>query len=310
MESPEKIKESLLENLGERVKLDFPLAPLTSFKIGGPADFFFEARNPAELIKAISLSQAAGIDRFVLGGGYNVLISDRGFRGLVIKNRCSGFVAEGEEVGVQSGSSLHEVVERTAELGLSGLEFLAGIPGTVGGAVCGNAGAFGKSIGECLDKAVVFNPEGGLKTVNRDYFGFEYRSSKLKRSGEVLISASFHLEERSPQEVKKKAEEIRALRRQKHPEDEASVGCFFKNIRKRDQTIPAGKLLEEVGAKEMRVGKAAVFGKHANIIINTGGGKASEVRQLAEMMKQRVKERFGYLLEPEVVFLGEEPEAR
>ena len=309
MESREKTKESLLEGLGEGVRFNVPLAPYTSFKIGGPADFFFEVSNPGELIKAVSVSRSLGIKYFILGGGSNLLVSDAGFRGLVIKNGCAALLTNGDNPGVQSGFSLNELVDKTAELGLSGLEFLAGIPGTVGGAIFGNAGAFGKSIGDLLERAVVFNPDKGLETVDRDYFEFGYRSSKLKRNGEILISTSFRLEKKTAQEVKREAREIRTLRREKHPQNQGSIGCFFKNIEEKGKTIPVGRLLEQVGAKKMAVGNAAVFDRHANIIVNRGGAKASEVRELAGMLRDRVREKFGYVLEPEVVFLGEEPDA-
>lgn len=309
MESREKTKESLLEGLAEGVRFNVPLAPYTSFKIGGPADFFFEALSPWGLIKAVSVSRSLGIEFFILGGGSNLLVSDAGFRGLVIKNGCTALLTNGDNPGVQSGFSLNELVDKTAELGLSGLEFLAGIPGTVGGAVYGNAGAFGKSIGDLLERAVVFNPDKGLETVDRDYFEFGYRSSKLKRNGEILISTSFRLEKKTAQEVKRNSEEIRTLRREKHPQNQGSIGCFFKNIKEKGKTIPAGKLLEQVGAKETAVGNAAVFDRHANIIVNRGGAKASEVRELAKILGDRVKEKFGFVLEPEVVFLGEEPDA-
>jgi len=309
MKSLESVRESLLESLGESVKFDLPLAPYTSFKIGGPADFFFEALSPWELIKAVSASRSLGIEYFILGGGSNLLVSDTGFRGLVIKNGNAALLTNGDNPGVQSGFSLNELVDKTAELGLSGLEFLAGIPGTVGGAVYGNAGAFGESIGDLLERAVVFDPDRGLETVDRDYFEFGYRSSKLKRNGEILISTSFRLEKKTAQEVKREAEEIRRLRREKHPQNQGSIGCFFKNIEEKGKTIPVGRLLEQVGAKELAVGNAAVFDRHANIIVNRGGAKSSEVRKLTDILKKRVEERFGYLLEPEVVFLGEEPDA-
>jgi len=308
MESREKTKESLLEGLGEGVRFNVPLAPYTSFRIGGPADFFFEALSPWELIKAVSVSRSLGIKYFILGGGSNLLVSDAGFRGLVIKNGCTALLTNGDNPGVQSGFSLNELVDKTAELGLSGLEFLAGIPGTVGGAVFGNAGAFGESIGNLLERAVVFDPDRGLETVDRDYFEFGYRSSKLKRNGEILISTSFRLEKKTAQEVKREAEEIRTLRREKHPQNQGSIGCFFKNIKEKGKTIPVGRLLEQVGAKELAVGNAAVFDRHANIIVNRGGAKASEVRELAGMLTDRVREKFGYVLEPEIVFLGEEPD--
>jgi UDP-N-acetylmuramate dehydrogenase len=309
MKFRESIRESLLENLGESVKFDLPLAPHTSFRIGGPADFFFEALSPWELINAVLVSRSLGIEYFILGGGSNLLVSDAGFRGLVIKNGCTALLTDGDTPGVQSGFWLNDLVERTADLGLSGLEFLAGIPGTVGGAIYGNAGAFGKSIGDLLERGVVFDPDRGFKTVERDYFEFNYRSSKLKRSAEIVVSASFHLESKTAAEVKSKVEEVRALRKEKHPQKQGSIGCFFKNIEENGKTIPVGRLLEQVGAKEMVVGNAAVFDRHANIIVNRGGARSSEVRRLTDILKKRVQERFGYLLEPEVVFLGEEPDA-
>ena len=304
---PEGIKQKLFEILGENLKTGELLAPHTTFRIGGPADFFYPASTPEELIKGINTAKEFNLPYFVLGGGSNLLVSDSGFRGLIIKNLCREVLLQENKVSAQSGTLLSELVDLSEELELSGLEFAAGIYGTLGGAVYGNAGAFGKAICEVLDEGIILTPKGKLEIVKRDYFEFDYRHSKLKSSRDILLSATLVLQKEDREKIRKKIEENLKVRKSRLPEEEGSAGSFFKNIKSSktcSSGVSAGYLLEQVGAKEMRIGDAKVFSKHANIIINAGNATSEQVRNLTRILKEKVKERFNIELEEEVIYLG------
>ncbi|MGB2698634.1 MAG: UDP-N-acetylmuramate dehydrogenase [Candidatus Zixiibacteriota bacterium] len=291
--------------LGDKLRRDEILAPYTYFKIGGACDFFFEAKKIEDLINAVLLVQELKINYFILGGGSNLLVSDKGFKGLVIKNSCRRIEVNKNKIIAQSGAKLKDLVNMATSKSLSGMEFCAGIPGTVGGAVWGNAGAFGHSIGELLWEAVLLRKDGEIEIVNRDYFDFDYRESRLKKSKELLLSAAFLLRKGKNERIKLKVDNHLAERMKRLPKRHNSAGCFFKNIVTGDgKKISAGFLLDQVKAKELRIGDAAVFDKHANVLINRGKAKAKEVKELARIIKDRVKKRFGIKLEEEVVFVG------
>jgi len=236
---------------------------------------------------------------FVLGGGSNILFADEGFDGLVVKDECREYVVVGDIISAQSGVFLDQLVDIAASHSLTGLEFAAGIPGTVGGAVWGNAGAFGNCIADILESAVVYNFDEGLKVVDADYFDFKYRHSRLKNNSELVLTASFRLKSGQKSAIADKANEHRQLRKSKHPIKEGCAGSIFKNIKK-PELIPAGKLLEDAGARGMKAGAAEVFEKHCNIIVNKGGARAFQVRELAEMMQRKVLDKFNILLEYEL----------
>lgn len=295
----------LEEALGAGLKKNEVLAPYTTFRIGGPADFFYAAKTPTDLCNAILAAEEVGINYFLLAGGSNLLINDLGFRGLVIRNECRRITVQGTRITAESGIDLQEVCNLALENSLTGMECLNGIKGSLGGAVYGNAGAFGKSIAEVLESAVLFNQDGELKVVENRYFEFVYRGSKLKKNRETLLSCTLQLAPGERELIKHKTDEITALRHTKHPVKEGSAGCFFKNIKDGDKVIPAGMLLEQVGAKELRQGDAAVYHKHANIIVNLGHAKASQVWEITHQLKQRVKSKFDIVLEEEVRYLGQ-----
>lgn len=297
----------LKKKLGPELKEKEPLAPYTTFRIGGPADYFFEAKTPEKLMEAVMSAKELKINYFLLAGGSNILINDQGFRGLIIRNGCDKIEVSGEKIVAQSGAVLQAVVDAAYENSLTGFEFATGIKGSLGGAVYGNAGAFGHAIGEILTGAVLFTPPGEIKVVDRGYFEFVYRGSKLKQSGEIVLSASFQLKRGNKEEIKKKMDEIMDLRNTKHPHEEGSAGSFFKNIKSADgsRVTPAGVLLEQVGAKELKIGDAAVFYKHANIVVNLGKAQASQVLTIVRTMREKVRERFNIQLEPEVLFLDQ-----
>jgi UDP-N-acetylmuramate dehydrogenase len=299
-----EVFEDLFGTLGHDLKRNEKLAPHTTLGIGGEAEFFYVARRSEDLVRAIQAAKDAGIPVFVLGGGSNVLVSDSGFKGLVIKNLCVEIYLNDRKIACQSGAWLDDVVSLACENSLSGMEFAAGIPGTVGGAVFGNAGAFGRAVGDLLTEAVILTRGGSVERVEKGYFEFGYRESKLRETKDSLLSATFELStgerEKIQGELKKNSEE----RRKKLPQEEKSAGCFFRNVVSNGKKVSAGFLLEQIGAKKMRQGDAAVFEKHANILINSGKAKAKDIRKLARSLKQRVKDKFDIDLEEEVVYLS------
>lgn len=280
------------------------LAQFTTFNIGGPAKFYFEARNSSDLVSAYDLAVKNDLRYFILGGGSNILFADEGYDGLVIHDRCGECKVDVEKITAHSGVWLDKLVDFATQNSLTGLEFAAGIPGNIGGAVFGNAGAFGGCIADILKTAVIYSPSSGVKIVGNDYFGFHYRHSKLKESFELILSATFQLGSGERQKIADKVNEHRQLRRDKHPDyrKEGCAGSIFKNI-KEPELIPAGKLLDEVGVSGMKVGGAEVFERHCNIIVNKGKATASDVRKLSLMMRQKVAEKFGIELEYEIMII-------
>jgi UDP-N-acetylmuramate dehydrogenase len=302
--SQKEVFKNLFEILGPGLKQREKLAPHTTFGIGGEADFFYVAKKPEDLIRAIQIARESKIPSFVLGSGSNLLVSDLGFKGLVIKNQCDPIFLNGRRIICQSGALLDDLVSLSCENSLSGLEFAAGIPGTIGGAVCGNAGAWGKTVGHLLTEAVILNSQRRIERVTKEYFEFGYRESKLKKTKDLLLSATFELEEGEKNKIRKEVQRNLEDRKKRLPQKEKSAGCFFKNVVYDGKKISAGFLLEQVGAKRMREGDAAVFERHANILINLGKAKAEEMRRLADSLKRKVREKFGLDLEEEVVYLS------
>jgi len=296
------------DNLGQPLRTGVLLGEHSSFRIGGPADYFFAARSAQELMMAVRLARRQGLRHFVIGGGTNILFDDAGYRGLIIKNIARGLSRLPGEPMLEavSGTRLDELVHLAASQGLAGLEFMAGIPGTVGGAVFGNAGAFGHSIGQCLQEAVLFDRNDLEIRVGVDSLGFSYRRSSLRRDKAVLIRATFRLQAGDGEKVRSDMDCFLEQRKARQPAwPAACAGCYFKNpVRPDGSRISAGKLLEEVGAREMSVGDAAVAAAHCNFILNRGGAKASDVLGLAEELKKKVRARFGLELEEEVIRLA------
>ncbi|NIM59541.1 MAG: UDP-N-acetylmuramate dehydrogenase [Candidatus Aminicenantes bacterium] len=296
-----------LENMGKHLKKSVPLRDYSNFKIGGKADYFFEAVSITELVKSILLARERSFPYFIIGGGYNILFDDEGFRGLIIRNCVQGIKQIGEkaEIEVLAGTRLEDLINFSIDKGLSGFEFLAGIPGTVGGAVFSNAGAFGHSIGKFLKDAEILNRKGKRVKVKRDYFEFRYRHSILSKQNDVFLRAVFKLQQGEKGEIKSRIEENLEKRKINHPPwDAAYAGSYFKNpVLPDGRRVPAAHFLDEVGAKNMKVGGAVVYGGHANFIINKEKASAQDVLSLAQELKERVKERFGVDLEEEVIFL-------
>jgi len=285
-----------------------PLSAYNTFRTGGDADLFIDVTDSGQLTRSISLANELSLPYFVIGEGSNILVSDEGYRGLIIRNSIRGLKVKGNEIYAGAGERLDDMVDFATECSLTGLEFAAGIWGTMGGAIYGNAGAFGSQIGNILVSAELVDKSGALRTENNEYFRFAYRHSYLKKTGEIVAEATFRLQPGDKQQIKARTEEIRDLRSRKHPVTPCSAGCFFKNVEDAAQPmgkLAAGKLLDEVGAKEISVGGARVFEQHANIIINGGRATSKDIRQLADILKEKVKEKYEIELNEEVICLGD-----
>jgi UDP-N-acetylmuramate dehydrogenase len=244
---------------------------------------------------------------YVIGSGTNMLFADSGFRGLILKNEVRGIsrTRGGGRVVATAGTPLADLVSFALEEGLEGIEFATGIPGTIGGAVFGNAGAWGLSVGQLLEEALIFDEQGNEIRAGKDFFEFGYRDSSLKRRHLTLLETVFELRKGDRGRIKALMDENLSKRRSPCPSPKmAYAGSFFKNPVLPDGTrMAAGRLLEQVGAKELKKGGARVYPGHANFILNCGDATAEDVRALARTMKARVKRKFGIELEEEVIFL-------
>jgi len=300
---PRLFRENMERPLQRRVSL----GRHSSFRIGGPADYFFAARSLKELKSCLRFVHERSLPYYVIGSGTNMLFDDAGFRGLILKNEVRGINrTRGEgRVAVLSGTTLSDFVSFALEDGLEGIEFAAGIPGTVGGAVFGNAGAWGLSIGQKLEEAVIVDQQENETRVRKDFFEFGYRDSILKRRHLPVVEAVFSLQKGDKGRIRDRIDENLAKRKSPCPSPKmAYAGSFFKNPVLPDGTrMAAGRLLENVGAKELRKGGAGVYGGHANFILNLGGAKAEDIRALARTIKARVKRKYGIELEEEVIYL-------
>jgi len=284
---------------------DISLAQYTTFKIGGPARYFFAAKTKKDIIKAVGFAQSKKLPYFILGGGSNLLVSDKGFKGLVIKINNKQIKADGNNIFAQAGVSLSDLIKLSLEKSLTGLEWAAGIPGTIGGAIYGNAGSQrgGPSISDIVEEVILLNPDGQLMTVDKKWFKFDYRQSRLKNIPEgerpVILSAVLRLRKGNAQEIRRTIKE-RLVIRKKHIPEEPSAGCIFKN----PPNQSARQLIEQAGLKEKRIGQARISEKQANFIINLGGARAKDVLRLIELIKKTIREKFKIELEEEIQYLG------
>lgn len=305
------------------VKKNMPLAPLTTFHIGGMAEYFAETTGALELAEAFEYAEEHDIPVRILGGGSNVIFPDAGFPGLIIRMRDGGIQVSGEKILCGAGVSLFDVVRAAGAAGLSGIERLAGIPGSLGGAVRGNAGAFGTEIGDKVATVKVFIQDTGMvKEYKRDMCGFGYRTSVFKKNPDLIIlSAEIRLTPGNPDELERIANETVATREAKHPQDVRCAGSFFINPVVKDEklrrefekdtkmppkgdTLPAGWLIDHTGLRGKKIGGAMISDKHPNYLVNTGGATAEDVMMLASLIKTRVRDELGVKLREEVQFVG------
>ena len=288
------------------VRENVPLSEYTSLKIGGPAAYVAPIRTPSEGVELYQCCRCQGLSFFPLGQGTNVFFSEKGFSGLVALFKLKRItVGPGERITAEAGAALSEVNKTCTAQALTGFEFTAGIPGTVGGALFGNAGAYGNAVGDCLSAARILTVDGEVKWVGPDFFQFSYRHSRLKTDPVIVLQAEFQLAPGVTSEIEAKVEEILTARKRKLPLPEvATAGCFFKNPRdEQGRPTAAAIYLEAVGSKQISVGDAAVHPQHANIFFNKGQATAQDFFELERILKERVRERFGIQLEREVMFI-------
>ncbi len=306
-QSPAYLPPLFRRAFGRSLRRGVRLRRHSSFRVGGKADYFFAARTPEDLRSCLEFVHAHSYPYYVVGSGTNILFADEGYRGLILKNEVRGIDRKrgAGRIEVLAGTDLADLVSFALEEGLAGLEFAAGIPGTVGGAVFGNAGAWGEAIGQRLIEAALLDGRGReIKARNKD-LEFGYRHSLLKKEHRTILRVVLGLRRGDRGRIKAKMEESLAKRKAPCPSPKmAYAGSFFKNPVLPDGTkLAAGRLLEMVDAKKLRKGRAAVFPGHANFILNLGGATAADIRGLARTMKARVKKEFGITLEEEVVYL-------
>jgi len=295
-----------------RLQLSAPLAPYTTFRIGGPADVLFEAQTADELATAISTARQAGIPWFVLGLGANVLIGDRGIRGLVIRNTAAAHTISPEgKLWTESGAVMQDLVLDTVRAGWSGLEHYIGIPSTVGGALWQNLHFLSPAperertmfIAEVFESCEILAEEGERRVVDAGYIQFGYDDTVFHHRRDVVLSATFQLTKGDPARLHQILQENLSWRGSRHPwlQVHPSAGSIFKKI----EGVGAGRLIDQCGLKGFRVGDAQISHIHANILVNLGHATAADVRALVAHAQAAVKERFGYELQPEVGFIGE-----
>lgn len=281
-----------------RVKQKEPLARYATYRLGGPADLFYVAKTTEELVKAIKLARKLAMPYFLLGGGSNLLVSGQGFRGMVIKVENSKLEVKGEKILAEAGVPLKKLIQVATENSLTGLEFAVGIPGTVGGAVRGNAGAWQESLGNKVVRVKIMNEKGEIKWIDVQKCDFTYRQSRFKKTKEVILAAELGLKRGSKAEIEAKIK-FNQAKRANQPK-EPSAGCVFINPKPRS----AGQMIDQCGLKGRQIGGAQISLQHANFIINTGQAKANDIFQLIKLAKRTVKEKFGVALEIEIVLLG------
>ncbi len=296
------LEHELRARFGARLAVSRPLADLTSFRIGGPADLFVTVQTEDELMAAMAAAHRISMPAFCLGAGTNLLISDRGMRGLVVK-LGDGFTKisiNGAKVVAGGAAQFGMLVEIVVEHGLAGLEFGEGIPGTVGGGLVMNAGAFGGEMAKVVTLVHGVTVQGDARALTRDEVNFAYRRTDLPPRF-VITRVDFELAQGDRETLRARVAELKAKRAARQPRDVPNAGSIFKN----PPGNFAGRLLENAGLKGARLGGAAFSDQHANFIVNLGGARADEVRALMELARNKVKEAAGVWLEPEVKLVGD-----
>jgi len=308
-------KEKIIKSaLGDKLRSDCLLRDLTTIGVGGLTDYYFEAENIDELVDAVNVAYENDIPFLVIGWGSNIIASDYGFSGLVIKNKSTNLVFSEEkgQVIADSGISIGKLLNSAASNDLGGLEFIAGLPGTLGGAINNNAGAKDYAIGDFVKNVTVIEEKAGkieISRHNNKWMEFGYRTSRLKTEYKnekfkpVILTARIQLAHKRKDEILKLIQKNLEERKEKQPWGEKSAGSFFKNTGKIKEQA-AGYLLDKSGAKKLREGGAQVSKKHANFIINRDKATARDIRSLADAMRDLVKKEYNQELEEEVEYIG------
>lgn len=300
----QKIIERFSNLLGnEKVRINEPMNRHTTFRIGGPADYFLLPSSSEEVKGILEICKEESLQYFILGNGSNLLVSDEGYRGVIIQlyRNYGGLTVEGTEIRAGAGVLLSQIAATARNESLTGFEFAGGIPGTLGGAVVMNAGAYGGELKDVLKEAVVMDREGNIFTVPVEKLAMGYRTSLVKTAGYLVLEAVIFLKKGSQEEIRDTMKDLADRRISKQPLEYPSAGSTFK----RPEGYFAGKLIMDAGLRGYQVGGAQVSEKHCGFVINKGNATAADVLTLIENVREKVQEQFGVTLEPEVKFLGE-----
>ena len=300
----QKVIEKFWNLLGkDRVLVDEPMKRHTTFRIGGPADFFLLPSTVDEVRGILEICREEELPYFILGNGSNLLVSDKGYRGVIIQlyRNFSNISVEGNEICASSGALLSQIAAAARNASLTGFEFAGGIPGTLGGAVFMNAGAYGGELKDVLKEAVVMTEQGEILTLPVEKLDMGYRTSRIKKAGYLVLEASLVLEQGDMDKIRDTTKDLTEKRVSKQPLEYPSAGSTFK----RPEGYFAGKLIMDAGLRGYQVGDAQVSEKHCGFVINKGNATAADVLTLIENVREKVQEQFGVTLEPEVKFLGE-----
>ena len=300
----QKVIEKFWNLLGkDRVLVDEPMKRHTTFRIGGPADFFLLPSTVDEVRGILEICREEELPYFILGNGSNLLVSDKGYRGVIIQlyRNFSNISVEGNEICASSGALLSQIAAAARNASLTGFEFAGGIPGTLGGAVFMNAGAYGGELKDVLKEAVVMTEQGEILTLPVEKLDMGYRTSRIKKAGYLVLEARLVLEQGDMDKIRDITKDLTEKRVSKQPLKYPSAGSTFK----RPEGYFAGKLIMDAGLRGYQVGDAQVSEKHCGFVINKGNATAADVLTLIENVREKVQEQFGVTLEPEVKFLGD-----
>lgn len=320
--------EELRKKLGDQVEENEVLAHHTTFKIGGPAKYFFVATSSQDLVKALRISSELNLKYFILGGGSNLLVSDQGFDGFVIKQENKNFKIEGQKVDTESGVLIGQLLNATLSAGLVGWSWVAGLPGTVGGAIRGNAGAYGQAMSNIVESVDAF-VNGEIRKFNNQQAKFSYRHSIFKENQAVIISAVLILRKGDEEKERQRVQSYIKYRLDTQPYNLPSAGCVFKNIdlnliptdraritkaldvseaeyqeATKHNKLPISFIFDKLGLKGKKIGGAQVSEKHAAFIVNAGGATAEHVIMLISDLKMHVRNELGIQLQEEVQYVG------
>ncbi|MCI9199823.1 MAG: UDP-N-acetylmuramate dehydrogenase [Lachnospiraceae bacterium] len=287
----------------ENILFNEPMSRHTTFRVGGAAKCLIKINNKEQLKKLVPYLQITGQKYFILGNGSNLLVGDRGYSGIVVKldDGNGSITVEGERMKVSAGTLLGKAAMEAKENSLTGMEFASGIPGTIGGAIVMNAGAYGGEMKQIVESVEVMNREGEILVLDNDTMEFGYRTSVIKSRPFVILETVLALKKGDKEEIGAKMEELAKQRREKQPLEYASAGSTFK----RPEGYFAGKLIMDAGLRGFSIGGARVSEKHCGFVINSGNATAADIREVIEEVQQCVKAKFGVALEREVIYLGD-----
>lgn len=301
------LSSTFIENLGrmipqENIILNEPMSRHTTFRVGGEAACLIKVPDSKRLARLILFLEQTGHDFFLLGNGSNLLVSDSGYDGIILKleEEFEKVQVDGLKIIAGAAASLSQVAKRAMEEGLAGMEFASGIPGTLGGAIVMNAGAYDGEMKQIVKEVNVMDQAGNILTLNNETMEFGYRSSVIRNRPFIVLSAVLALEEGNKEEIMQKMKDLAEKRREKQPLQYASAGSTFK----RPEGYFAGKLIMEAGLRGFSIGGAKVSDKHCGFIVNTGNATAQDIYEVIQEVQEKVKEQFGVWLEPEVIRLG------